>query len=393
MTAWKRTDWNNIITRVNDLCVAPPAETDCVAIAILDQVDPDHIWTKADIQTVRDKLSAICSANTWTEELRLWAQATVDEINAAIAAGWCNCTPDQQCRPDCSNANGSVLTYNGSYEATDCIDCTGGCPPGATASDRATISTQMGIANTKCNAYTSAWINRCVAFDELDALQDELKYLEDALVVDIAARDSACAAGPSEECTLAEQVVANTQDAINAKQAEINAKQIEMNGYDADANDALSEANAAAAACIAAYEAIDTTGIQATYTSFVTAAEWADREYTEVGPWCLGHNPARCRPYYWAIQRKTTTIPRVGSPYTGSWSEVIRGAYTPTGDPYVTSGVAIGASNGVPQYACSAYCASPPCDPVPCWDGCNSTYIYEIRTLIAYPNPVGEECC
>jgi len=94
MGVWTRDDWNDIIQRVNDLCVNPPENTNCVILETLEEVEEDHIWTKGDIQQVRDKLTEICDENAFAENLDYWKQTTIDEINEAIANGWCNCEPE-----------------------------------------------------------------------------------------------------------------------------------------------------------------------------------------------------------------------------------------------------------------------------------------------------------
>ena len=86
---WKRQDWNDIIDAVNALAQNP--DSGCTAVDPLEEVGPDHIWTIGDVQAVRDKLTEICDENTFPEELKLWKQSVIDEINTAINNGWCNC--------------------------------------------------------------------------------------------------------------------------------------------------------------------------------------------------------------------------------------------------------------------------------------------------------------
>jgi hypothetical protein len=86
---WTLQDWNNIIQQVNDLAQNP--DPGCDPVSPLESVDPPHKWSKADIQQVQDKLKEICKDNTFSAELRLWAQNIIDEINDAIAKGWCGC--------------------------------------------------------------------------------------------------------------------------------------------------------------------------------------------------------------------------------------------------------------------------------------------------------------
>jgi hypothetical protein len=97
---YTRKAWNELIDRVNDLCENPPEDTDCEPIEPLEHVDPEHIWTTGDIDEVRQKLMEICKDNEFEEELDLWRQKTIDEIEEAISAGWCDCEEDDECSAD-----------------------------------------------------------------------------------------------------------------------------------------------------------------------------------------------------------------------------------------------------------------------------------------------------
>lgn len=89
MSAWKLTDWNDIIQRVNDLSQNP--DSGCDALEPLEEVTDPHRWSVMDIETVRDRLLEICKDNEFSAETVKWKQDIVDEINAAIATGWCDC--------------------------------------------------------------------------------------------------------------------------------------------------------------------------------------------------------------------------------------------------------------------------------------------------------------
>jgi hypothetical protein len=86
----KRSDWNDIIQQVNDLSSNPDAGCDPIEPP-LEEVGPDHKWSKTDISTVQDRLKEICEENEFDEIPDLWKQRTIDEINEAIARGWCDC--------------------------------------------------------------------------------------------------------------------------------------------------------------------------------------------------------------------------------------------------------------------------------------------------------------
>jgi hypothetical protein len=125
-TPWRRDeDWNDIIRRINELCANPEGE-DCTAIDPLNEVDPDHIWTVTDIQDVQDKLRELCSDNTFSVELIQWKQEIIDEIEAAILLGWCNCGCKCGWVPQASM---TLFTAPGAIQVIwHCWDCTTAWP-------------------------------------------------------------------------------------------------------------------------------------------------------------------------------------------------------------------------------------------------------------------------
>lgn len=86
---WTREDWNEIIRRVNQLAENP--DPGCQPESTLEEVGPDHIWSKSDIRQVHDLLKRICGDNEFEDIPDLWKQSIIDEINEAIDRGWCDC--------------------------------------------------------------------------------------------------------------------------------------------------------------------------------------------------------------------------------------------------------------------------------------------------------------
>lgn len=122
-TPFKRSDWNEIIQRVNDVITAPPADTDCDPLPPLDEVDPNHIWSKDDITEVRDALMATCPSISFNAELRLWSQDVLDEIDAAIDQAWCDCEDD--CDEDAIRGPDERMTLLNNGPPTVAWNCDG----------------------------------------------------------------------------------------------------------------------------------------------------------------------------------------------------------------------------------------------------------------------------
>ncbi len=85
--AWKRSDWNGIIQRINELSTNPTSGH--TALDPLEEVPEDHKWSVNDINIVRNRLLEFCPENTFIADTIKWTQDLIDEIETAIAAGWC----------------------------------------------------------------------------------------------------------------------------------------------------------------------------------------------------------------------------------------------------------------------------------------------------------------
>lgn len=89
-------DWNKLVMDTNEILQNPPADTDCDPIPEIDLAEENHIWTKADIQEVRDALSQTCPDISFSTELNLWEPDPIDEIEIEMDKAWCDCEPISQ---------------------------------------------------------------------------------------------------------------------------------------------------------------------------------------------------------------------------------------------------------------------------------------------------------
>jgi hypothetical protein len=85
-TPFKLSDWNGIITDVNNKI----DDCDC-ELPYLPLADSNHLWSAADIVAMRTTLQNLCigSSPTFTAPLVKWSQAIVDELQTAISQ--CSC--------------------------------------------------------------------------------------------------------------------------------------------------------------------------------------------------------------------------------------------------------------------------------------------------------------
>jgi len=92
--------WNSLLGRINSLALFPPEG--CDPIAQLPLVAAPHKWSVQDIAAAQDKLREICSDNSFTTPVPgapggKWRRLYIDELDAAIDNGWCNCEPQIPC--------------------------------------------------------------------------------------------------------------------------------------------------------------------------------------------------------------------------------------------------------------------------------------------------------
>jgi hypothetical protein len=116
--------WNGLIERINVLAANPPEG--CDALDGLPLVTAPHRWSAADIAAARGKLVEICSNNVFNvPSTGKWLKAIIDELDAAIDDGWCDCQPHEPCCvPGGSQGANAVTQYlygNITYEAAAAI--------------------------------------------------------------------------------------------------------------------------------------------------------------------------------------------------------------------------------------------------------------------------------
>lgn len=88
-TILTRQTWNQLVQSVNDLASNPP--NGCNPAPTLSEVPVKHRWSVADVQAMRDTLTAICGDNTFDAPLNKWKQPILSELYDAYFRGWCGC--------------------------------------------------------------------------------------------------------------------------------------------------------------------------------------------------------------------------------------------------------------------------------------------------------------
>jgi hypothetical protein len=82
------TNWNKLIRVINNRLDIPP--TGCQGIEPLEEAEPGHIWTKEDVENVREVLRHMCIDNEFEEDLDgPWRTSIIDELEEQIR--WCDC--------------------------------------------------------------------------------------------------------------------------------------------------------------------------------------------------------------------------------------------------------------------------------------------------------------
>lgn len=107
--------WNGLLGRINALATNPPEG--CDAVEALPLVESPHKWSETDIAAARAKLNEICSNNVFSApSAGRWLKAIIDELDAAIDNGWCNCEEEGRCCVP--QGSGTVQINPGGYYVT-----------------------------------------------------------------------------------------------------------------------------------------------------------------------------------------------------------------------------------------------------------------------------------
>ena len=89
---FSRENWNKLIGDLNELFQNPPG--DCEAVDTIDEVEENHIWTKQDVEEVREKIEEMCPGRNWDWDgfprlEKPWNKKIIDEIEDQMV--WCDC--------------------------------------------------------------------------------------------------------------------------------------------------------------------------------------------------------------------------------------------------------------------------------------------------------------
>lgn len=334
MSAWKRSDWNDIIQRVNALGANPPEEH-CNPVEGPEEVEEGHIWSRIDIEWVQDTLQEICNQNTFSRALVLWKQEVIDEIESAIAKGWCNCEPIEDW-PPCSNAGPPSETACGIAVFSGCAEPTP-MPLGNAVN-------QLGH---EARAKTRQWANTkttyCTLQKDIIDLEKKSAVLQAQLAALNTAYEEACKYG-KDHCEYAQSRIDGAQFWVDMNQNEINQKNQDLTTKEAEADQYAAEAEAKAAECMALAPSFPAYGQTFSWVECIEPEPWADSSCInlEVGPWS---QPEiwRCE-VFWRIYGQP-----IGATDPDLWNYCMGGGYTPGGQPYIT-GMSYA---GPPGFACT----------------------------------------
>lgn len=250
---FKRSDWNDLIKRVNEKLEDPPSGTDCEPIDPIPEVGPDHIWTKKEIEEMRDKIKETCPKITFSEELKLWRVEFLDEIEAQMEEMWCDCKGN--CLEQCDNAKGSEDRFLGVISQVGCTEeaCSETCQ--SSAAFAAWVSAHSLYTQLE-GEYKELLPVVCALEEEVEELKDELEALEKEVEALEDQISETC--GPpeaAEACAALRERLKAKEEERDDKQEELDEKQEELDTKTAERDSKLSSLDSQAGASNAAGEA------------------------------------------------------------------------------------------------------------------------------------------
>jgi hypothetical protein len=246
-TPYKRIDdWNALIKKINEECENPPEGQSCEPLEPLEEAPPNHIWTRQDIEKVRDKLKELCKDVTFDAELDKWIKKIHDELEEALEQAWCDC----ECMDPCDNASKEPETiFIGTITTSGCGDISGeDCPdPAGVAELERTIVRLIDALDR----YGASWPGYCELKEKVEELEEELEELNTELDALIDIKNRVCAEQLDESdaaaCDSATTAVDNKQQEIDDKEAEIEETKTRRDEEQTKADQASTEADELAA--------------------------------------------------------------------------------------------------------------------------------------------------
>lgn len=345
--------WNAVIRKVNDERENPPEDTDCEALDPIDEVEEDHIWTKQDVEEVRDAIDEMCEFS-WTEDLEYWKDEIITEIEEALDREWGGWGDEdecceEECIPACEDCGEEVNTIEvvaaeGCLveQWPDCIDHIQWGDVRDAARDYYTIMGPLYSAISLFNWYHPQY---CRLVKEVEDLEEELEELEDELAVLEEARDEECAKPPPNNCAAAQEAVDAKQDEVDEKQEELDEKKAERDEAQENMNTASEAADYYALAQIAIINAASSPHARNMYASLVSPSHhpWVGQDCETKHGY---RGVSRCR-WGWSLGFQTEDSD------PDYWNTRCSGWYTPNGVPYATS---LSVSSPFASYYCVWCC-------------------------------------
>lgn len=381
MGAWRLEDWNAIIRKVNTLAENP--DDGCDPLGTIPEVEDPHLWSVQDIEEVRNRLMEICGDNDFSTQTVKWKQDIVDEIEAAIEAGWCDC---EICLDDCENADGYVVTHKGTMNVNG-YHYDGPCPgpPSMCTIGCINAVSEIGeIASEKLSEWIDARKAYCVAEAKVKKLEKRLERLEAQLAVLEASRDEICASGSAKSCADAQQLVDDKQVEVDDTQSELDNATEDRDTKKSESEDLFGELDGLAEASMAQAVACPTEGQGLTYASLVDEAPWGTYDCDKV---CGDGDPTRCAVAGWRISSRVTG--------TTDWVQnLLTGGYMPSGKPFATS---MRYCSGPSTYYCTSCGPTDPGEEMCYGPAGGGPYVIEFQLTQIYPDPQDPsnlpECC
>lgn len=384
---YKRSNWNELIDRVNDVLQNPPTGTDCEPIDPVEHVGSSHIWTKRDIQGVEDAIAQTCPDISFDAIPELWQQSIIDDINAALDQAWCDCENEEECWTECEGA-GDVQTME---FVTDAVGCDPSLYLGMDVAAQNLIdeATSHGsAAGQALETYTTKWNLYCYNKWPLDhCLTPKLERLQALLERQEATAATECAKPDNEAaCTAAQQKVDETQAKIDETQQQIDDLQAQLDEYLADANAAKNTCNTEAAICWSMLQTLQVCLDSQNLCHYIQPRPWPECDCDWFPSWVSYYDPGQCR-YVWKIvlYREVYHYPTHDTVYPMNYI-IGLGAFSPDGTPFC-------GSNQLARMAwCNKACVS---DEEACatWArDCQPTQTYYFRVTVTGPELRGEDC-
>jgi hypothetical protein len=108
VSAFKLSEWNDVIDAINDIRANPPSDTNCDPLPPIEHWENSKPFCKSEVRRVRAAIAETCGSISFPDmdTPQLIKRQLLTQLNDAMGQAWCDCEPDAN---PCASEDGTVI--------------------------------------------------------------------------------------------------------------------------------------------------------------------------------------------------------------------------------------------------------------------------------------------